>query len=87
MTTSISSDQLGFAIDDSSVIVVDALPVDVGGSVHDALCGRDEGQRTQKCQTSDFPNYSRVGKCDKVHKASLRLEGKQYGQCGSRITL
>jgi hypothetical protein len=41
MTTSISHDQLGFAIDDSSVIVVDALPVEVEGSVHDALRGRD----------------------------------------------
>jgi hypothetical protein len=87
MTTSISRDQLGFAIDDSSVIVVSALPVGVGGSVHDALRGPDERQRTQKCQTSDCPNYSRVGKHDKVHKACPRLEGKQYGQCGSRITL
>ncbi len=40
MTTSISHDQLGFAIDDSSVIVVDALPVGVRSSVHDALLGR-----------------------------------------------
>jgi hypothetical protein len=87
MTTSISPDQLGFAIDDSSGIVVSALPVGVRSSVHDALRERDEGLRTQKCQTSDCPNYSRVGKRDKVHKGCLRVEGKQYGQCGSRITL
>jgi hypothetical protein len=53
MAASISRDQLGFAIDDSSVIVVDALPVAVRSSVHDALLGRDEGLRTQRCQTSD----------------------------------